>query len=306
MKRYIFLTLFLWVSAPAFSQWPPYPLYLTDECTFEFPCNYLKLEDGANNIWQIGTPLKTNFNSAYSPTHAIVTDTINPYPPSNHSSFILKAPVCYNNTFITFWHKFNTDSLIDGGYIEASFDKGQSWMNVIDSYTVCLGFMANNLYSTFDTLKGGVKGFSGTSNGWIKTELWWVWYFMPKWVEPDTLFLRFNFISDNKLSNKDGWIIDDIMQYFFELVGAVPENEKTGLSIAPNPLKEYTTLTISNSYGRNLSLIIYNQLGQVIRKMEAIKENEIQIRRGSLKPGIYFVELLDDSGIIAKDKLLVE
>lgn len=40
--------------------------------------------------------------------------------------------------------------------------------------------------------------------------------------------------------------------------------------------------------------------------MEAIKENEIQIRRGSLKPGIYFVELLDDSGIIAKDKLLVE
>lgn len=49
---------------------------------------YLQIDTtSSNNIWQVGQPSKTFFDSAYSPVNAIVTDTINSYPVNNHSAF---------------------------------------------------------------------------------------------------------------------------------------------------------------------------------------------------------------------------
>lgn len=70
----IFTTLFL--ANTTFAQWN----YFID---FDSPYsenNHIIIDTVLNpdNIWQIGVPYKTVFDSAYSLTHAIVTGTLTP------------------------------------------------------------------------------------------------------------------------------------------------------------------------------------------------------------------------------------
>ena len=93
---------------------------------FETPDSLLQIDTAnVNNVWQIGAPTKTFFDSAYSAPNAIVTDTFNFYSDTNHSVFTLKV---YDPSWgffgpsieVGYRHKFDTDSLQDGGYIEVS------------------------------------------------------------------------------------------------------------------------------------------------------------------------------------------
>src|SRR6266478_1466792 len=113
MKRYItflFLTLLTQLS---YGQWwkplvfnfdKPEPVYIDTTLS--------------GNIWQIGRPQKVFFDSAFTRPNAIVTDTINYYPKNNVSEFILKTPtflLCCGGVIMRFFHKYDTDTLADGG-----------------------------------------------------------------------------------------------------------------------------------------------------------------------------------------------
>ena len=121
---------------------------------FDQPKSYFEDRDASNyfyfptsnsaNIWQIGTPSKIILNSAYSPSLALITDSINPYPINNSSTFELLIRTD-DYTEISFWHRLNTDTLTDGGVIEISTDFGNSWQNVIDFPS----FMKYNIYDKF-------------------------------------------------------------------------------------------------------------------------------------------------------------
>jgi len=54
-------------------------IYL-DTISFEAGQHLITIDTQANNIWQVGKPAKSQFNSAYSIPNAIVTDTLHPYP----------------------------------------------------------------------------------------------------------------------------------------------------------------------------------------------------------------------------------
>src|SRR5262245_53236893 len=66
--------------------------YGSDDCQIIF-------DTSSSNLWQICTPEKPFFGEAYSSPHAILTDTVNPYPIANHSSFILKFAHNVDNTY---------------------------------------------------------------------------------------------------------------------------------------------------------------------------------------------------------------
>jgi len=74
-----------------------------------------------NNIWQIGKSSKLLLKPVYPPL-SMMTDTIDPYPPSNKSSFIMKVNFtkrpCWRMMNIDIDFQMDTDSLCDGGYIE--------------------------------------------------------------------------------------------------------------------------------------------------------------------------------------------
>ena len=283
-----------------------------DTITFEEPYEYLILDTSSQNIWQIGRPQKTFFDSAYSPPNAIVTDTINFYPVNCNSHFDLKIGQ-FNfdedypcDMFLEMKHKFDTDTLKDGGYISVSYDNGQTWMNFIEDtvyYHVCAGGIDYyNLYS--DTLYNGEYGFSGHSNGWITT--YFSWHYYPvKSVDsiPDTMIIRFNFISDSIQNNKEGWMIDNIKLYSVELDGAIKDTKSLNFNIVPNPMNDISVVEMENYSEAELS--IYNIEGKLIKQKKYTDNQTITINKENLNPGIYFVKIKADDNATGIKKLIV-
>lgn len=291
-----------------------------DTITFEEPYEYLQIDTSNQNIWQIGEPNKLFFDSAFSTTNAVVTDTSNFYPLNNNSHFDLKigkfnSDWYSHNNFIEIKHKFDTDTLKDGGFIEVSYDEGQTWTNIINDtarfYGVSPGeysWLKENLYSDNDTLFNGEFGFSGRSNGWITTIF--SWYDIPchiksnRYFEGDTMIVRFNFISDNIENNKEGWMIDDIKLYSVDLGGGINELKSLKFIITPNPMNETATVKLNN-YNK-IKLSILNMQGQLMSQNRYFNNQSITIHRDKLNSGIYFVKIKSDNNSIGIKKLIVK
>lgn len=105
-----------------------YAQFYEDSVTFEVPVTTIIIDTATNDLWQIGHPGKTFFDGAYAGMNALLTDTIDPYPPNDTSSFIYVIRNPYTQTCLSglqFWHKYDTDTLNDIGIIEASYDGGR-------------------------------------------------------------------------------------------------------------------------------------------------------------------------------------
>ncbi len=316
MKNFILLLTISFISLPSFAQ---YTKFVWDTITFEEPYEYLKIDTSSRNIWQIGEPNKIFFDSAFSTNNAIVTDTLNNYPVNNYSFFDLyiglyNNPWYYFSNFIEIKHKFDTDTLKDGGYITVSYDNGQTWMNIIHDTSYTFGVPPNQenwflekLYSDTDTLFNGEYGFSGNSNGWITTKF--SWFDIPSSVKSlhslgDTMIIRFNFISDNFETNNEGWMIDNIKLYSVDLGGGVDEIKPLEFSIYPNPMNQTTTIKLNN-YSK-IELSILDIQGQIVSKTKYFNNQSIRINRGKLNSGIYFVKIRKDKNLVGIKKLIVE
>lgn len=306
MKKIILITfLFLIRLFQANGQWCPIEYNIITN--FESNSDTIVIDTSINdNIWQIGKPQKIFFDSAYSGNKVIVTDTINPYPISNYSTFIIRIDtnqffLNQERTFLTFIHKFDTDSLMDGGYIEVSYDNS-NWINVINDTMPDDFLCPMNFYS--DTIANGEKAFSGKSNGWITSSIQWVWHMGVKMHDPpDSMFLRFVFSSDSIQSNKDGWMIDDISIGYISY-GGVEENEsKNDISIYPNPTTGKINLQVSQHFGKIKTLEIYDCIGQLQIK---VTDNFSELDISSFKSGLYFIVLTNDKEEKLVSKVLKE
>lgn len=270
-----------------------------DSCNFESICDFITLDSSAQNIWQIGKPNKQFFSSSLSELNSLITDTINVYPDTNHSSFLVALPGLYGNILIEFKHRINSDTLIDGGYIESSYDGGQTWANIIYDYNVTMpeAFNFENLYTESDTLRGGIPGFSGTSNDWIETKIQWIFYFPVRSEVPDTFLLRFNFISDSIQTGKDGWMIDDFKISYVSMCCGLNELPSSSIQIFPNPSKGVIHLQAKDNLSvQNISVL--DLFGKEVYSTPMKQSNEIRV--DFLAPGIYFVTFETDQGQVRK------
>jgi hypothetical protein len=289
-----------------------------DTITFEQPYPYLEIDTSWENIWQTGTPGKVFFDSAFSVSNAIVTDTIHPYPVNNLSWFDLKVGQ-FNFSYgfpmlisIEMQHKFDTDSLKDGGFISISYDQGITWMNIIRD-TVYMGISPSNpyiagndmLYTENDTLFNGEAGFSGFSGGWITTRFSWYDMLAKSTHEDyDTLIIRFTFISDNEPENREGWMIDNIRLYTM-LFTRIVNNELSHFRVYPNPMGEYLSIELDRVYGE-VDMEIINFQGQSLIHNKYANQQTITIHRNNLKKGIYLVRLRSGDDFLGVTKLLAE
>lgn len=190
------------------------------EGTSFYPLPYNIDTSQANNLWQVGPPQKTLFTSALSIPNVIVTDTTAPYPLNNTSSFTIKAPLYdfgYPVFFLRFYQAFDTDSVNDGGYVEVSWDNGDTWINLFEDWLMPLNIELYNINTSqsieADTLANGQIGFSGASGypnntaDWIYSAFCWENIGAPL---ADSIFVRFTFESDSIADHGDGWMIDNI------------------------------------------------------------------------------------------------
>ena len=287
-----------------------------DTITFENPLPFYFTNDtSGQNIWQIGTPQKVFFDSAFSAPNAIVTDTDGFYPENNLSWFQLELtrftfddPYYWgsDDIFFEIKHKFDTDTLKDGGYISVSWDHGNTWMNIIKDYVypeATPGWENENLYTENDTLFNGEYGFSGNSGDWITT--WFAWHYIPVRVEPfDTMLVRFNFISDTIPTEKEGWMIDNIRLYAVDIGGSVEEHANSYFSLYPNPINQTSTIEF-NTFNHKVELEVFNNLGQRVFYDNYYNTKSILFNRKDLKPGVYILKMKTPDWEESK-KILIE
>jgi len=286
-----------------------------NNCDFSANCPSVHLDTTiTSNIWRIGQTTKTDFLPS---TRAIVTGLSDPYPINNNSYFDvivngLKHSIM--NPLITFDHKYISDTLHDGGYVEASFDQGKTWKNVVNDSSNYFGPFSyggvTNFYKITDTITGKIPSFNGSSNGWIHSQIEWVWWVLtksnPKIPTGDTLILRFHFKSDNIQTNKPGWIIDNI-DISNVVVGSVDDipGIASFLKISPNPFSESAQLIISKGQSTMKSIHIFDILGKCVFSENNLKENSYAFHKGNLISGLYILKIEDSIGNIYLDKLII-
>ena len=312
MKKYLLLVAFCSLFPALHAQYYGYH----EEVDFESNSGFVRIDPAGDNAWQIGPPQKTLFSGAYSVPNAIVTDTVSTYPVQCNSSFYLSI----NNiqwfegspSTLGFYHKFDTDPQHDGGYIDVSYDGGASWLNIIYdstmfncSWTPGFGYWGYNFYGEEDTLFNGVNGFSGTTGDWQYAEFVWWYCIGVDYQYPDSMMIRFNFISDSINTNQEGWMIDDIVLHS-DLCGGVHQKntERITATVEPNPVVEGSILRINRAGSGFCLLKIHDIKGSLVFTGKLIT-NEFRLNPLTLDPGLYLYTLIFDDGPLVKGKFIV-
>ncbi len=75
---------------------------------------------------------------------------------------------------------------------------------------------------------------------------------------------------------------------------------------APNPFRDVTYLSFDNATGKKFSLSISDVTGRVVRTINNITTDFVEIKRESLATGVYYAVLSDASGKFLTEKLVVQ
>jgi hypothetical protein len=316
MKKFFLLLVFITGSGLCNAQ--NGELIFSRQINFETNSQYAVINPGSPlNIWQVGAPHKTIFNAANSLPYAIVTDTANLYPVGNTSSFdvkIIRPQSCWGIGTIYFTHKYDTDPLQAGCYLEVAYNDSNNFRNIIyDTANVLpwFGGGAGNFYISTDTIAGGIPCFQGNSNGWVSSSFQWVWQMGVKTIDPglmDSLTIRFVFKSNAGAVPKEGWMVDDIDLSLYYCTSGIEEisANRPNIIIVPNPVTGKSSVVTANFTQKNKTLSLYNVAGTKVCEKKIEHPSEMMLEKGDLKPGFYFLNVTGASGESAWAKVVIE
>jgi len=283
----------------------PYsPLLNTDSLSLRPLDTMILISDTASNIWQIATTSKFPFDSAYRVNLAITTDSINSYSNNLNSSFCIKlldTNLPWGSSMISFYHRYETDSLIDGGIIEVSNTNGNDWINIKND---TISPFNNFIGLPTDTIRGGNYGYSGSSHGWKYAEFFWVWYLLVKGSGidyPEVPMLRFRFQSDSVNTHKKGWMISNIVLRGYAAFGSVSKLKDEQVQVYPNPAKDIVHLIYAGKSMKNIKIEVFDDLGQ----LEMSKISDISnIDLTKFAKGVYILKISEFNKLIYCGKLV--
>jgi len=254
-----------------------------------------------NCIWQIGAPQKTVFTSSQSLPNSIITDTLNPYPINDTSSFIIKHEVGWGylcaglgTVKLSGSYYVNSDSLNDFGIIEFSPDNGITWV-LITTGPNAWPYSINAAPPIFTGNSGGWKYFNLSLDG-----VDGMYNFQPL----DTVQYKFTFISDGNLDNKDGLMFDNLAILDICTIGT-NEYQNQNTNAYPNPFT--TTLNLNYEHLTKGKLFIYDMTGKLVHSESIKNSNSTTVSTSTFNKGIYFYKIVDaktglslDSGKVVK------
>ncbi len=150
--------------------------------------------DEAPNNWAITT------DDAYSGDRSFFVEDI-----ATESQQVLQMlqehTVQGDQPVLRFYHRYQTEAGVDGGYLQISTDFGQTWQAVSRDKMFKNPYNGPIAYSTF--VIPFLDAFWGNSNGWIAT-----YVDMSEYIGQD-VFLRFAF-GTNEENAGLGWYVDDV------------------------------------------------------------------------------------------------
>lgn len=290
MKKIITAILML-LSITAYSQ-SGYEFY---EINFEDTSQFFRIQidtiSNPANIWEIGVPQKTIFDSALSIPNAIVTDLSNPYPVNDTSSFVIKHVSSGLGGFqmphtvsISGYYKVNSDTLTDFGTIEFSPDNGITWVNLLTD-TVYYNQYCYEWWSIRPV-------FTGISDDWTFFFVWVAGFGPPFNIQPgDTVLYRFTFISDSIQTNRDGLMFDDFsFQDYAEGINEI--RNQFSSQVQPNPVIDKARIEFENK-NDEIELVLFDNKGTSIIFRKKTTSDNFEIDLKNFPSGNYFYKLTD-------------
>lgn len=237
--------------------------------------------------WQVGTPAKPVFTAALSLPHALVTDTLLPYPESS---------TCYAQfTLIT-----DESMGYYGRWVE--FDH---WLDVAPTTHAWLEVMSpwSGEWNRF--------GLSG-DDGWLDGNVAWTpqgYEFDPaatgwqhvildspcigvmdggneRWYDP-IMRLRFVFSSLGNPQGQDGWMIDDVRATATICTGSLREQGLESLVVHPIPANEFVRLTFGSPVKGDASINVIAMDGRVVIAHRVQGTGSAMLDVSSLEDGYY-------------------
>jgi hypothetical protein len=283
MKRLLLLISMTLIASTSFGQWLGDDFYtLNFEDTSQL--HHLQFDSltNQNNLWQVGSPQKIVFTSAYSSSKAILTDTMNTYPINDTSSFqIVNLATGYgwmqpNTVILSGYYQVNSDTLTDFGTIEVSPDNGTTWIDLVN----------DTIYTTFYQWWTPKPILSGNSNGWQQFQVFLAQLGPLFNVQyNDTIRYRFTFISDSMQTNKDGLMFDNF--HFEDWAEGISEIQNDNLLfISPNPTSDELYIHRTNSDTARLQILNYT--GEIL--YDTFNFNGETIITRQLANGIYLLK----------------
>lgn len=234
-------------------------------------------------IWQIGTPSKLRFNTAFTQPRAILTDSALSYPINDTSTFMVPIGLnWFNNGILAVeWvQSLDLEEDKDFGFVEFRTSDTAAWSNIFDN---------NYVYNVFGFDSANVKqhqgrwGFTGLSdrdNVWVCLDLSWLWQVSPS----DTVYFRYQIISDSIDSQQDGWMLDNFSAHLTAF-HTINENKTDAfLQLSPNPSKG-----IVNISARKTGTVQY------IESIELVDLKGMVIKRWGLSPTKFSIDLSDQA-----------
>ena len=251
--------------------------------------------DNVENImltsqYQTGYLWHTTEYTSYSPTTSWrcgVGDDQNYLDNMNSSLVTPEFFVAGTQATVSFWHKHWMELGWDRGFVEFTIDDGSTWAK-LDSCTDTLSNWTKKSYS-IDSIPIGSK-----------------------------MKLRFRFTSDVSVTAR-GWHIDEISVTTPTGVAEKPTNQELPRVFKlnrsyPNPMNGSATISYQIPQKCQISLIIYNILGQSIKTLESgIKEaGAYQVKwdgrdqnGNNAAAGIYFYRLSSEDANLTQKMILV-
>jgi hypothetical protein len=295
----VLLTLIISLSFTSKAQINPFDgIVAVDSTNFSGACPYIFMPPGG--LWQQGISQKI-FLQPDSPQAVLITDTLYNYTINTEESFEIHWPVYPNSIFnfiLSFDHSMDSDSSLDGGRIEVSYDYGQTWIDIYEDALTNVAFNTENFYAQTDTLFDGRAGFSGHFTQ-RHSVLQWVWILPLKSFPTDTMYYRFLFKSDNMDNNKEGWMLENIHFAYADIQGGLSNVQDAAIRFecSPNPCENQ--LQISTEL-QEFTITLYDVSGHLLYK----GKNEKTLNLSGFSRGVFFVHLTSPEGITSTRKVM--
>ena len=232
---------------------------------------------------------------------------------------------------LRFWHKYNTQSSIDGGVVDIKNVNDDVWQQVPDRM-IRNGYTGIIAYGTF--VVPNLYGFSGNSGD----------EFIPTYVDlsdwaGQTVHVRFRFGTDDATGVfNGGWVIDDVeyqdmLSYNGQVCVTTAEGDNVcaiapedgtivesqlfnstteqlkdvTISTFPNPVDNLLNIAIDSERPQELQLSLITVDGKTVsgKTVTAYGNQYIQVDVSSFPAGFYFLKVASAEGI-AVQKVIIE
>ncbi len=125
-----------------------------------------------------------------------------------------------------------------------------------------------------------------------------------QWIIPDvsTMDGRIKIIQDNEGGDYESSSQNFTITSITGIIDPVQSNE---ISIFPNPFEDFATIEFNNPEYDSYTLTIYNPQGGVVRSITHLTSGKIELERGNLIAGYYFIQLRDDKQVRATARIVI-